>query len=149
MRWPAVSRFSVCIALAACSLPDRTLVEPRTIPAQTPPSGIVAAIDQRTPLVTIDYTTPDPDYRAALRDAIAQARQQRPNAAFDVVTVIPTQGKATGMVADQISAAEALRPNALGVARELTQLGIPHAKLSLTARTDPGVTVREIRIYVR
>ena len=46
-------------------------------------------MDPRTPLVTIDYATPNPDYQDLLRFAVRAAETRAPGVQYDVIAMLP------------------------------------------------------------
>ena len=89
-----------------------TLVDQRTFNPQAGKRPVVAATGPgpAPPLVTVDYAKPDPQYAAALHQAVADAVAVKPDVQFDVVTVVP----GSGTPAQQVSAATGLTARCAG-----------------------------------
>ena len=135
-----------CLLLAAlcgCTLIDQRTFNPKAglPPVIQAPPGPPAQL----PLLTIDFSKPNPDYAEALRQAVDAAVARKPDVAFEVATVVPN----TGTPADQVSAAETLTPDAREIARAVAEDGVAEDRIQLTARSVPGVTTRQIQVFVR
>jgi hypothetical protein len=99
----------------------------------------------RVPLLTIRYTTPDPDFVPALRQALAVAEQRRPGTGFDVVAVIPRDADP----AVQLRAFNEVRGDAVAVMAAMVDDDVTPDRLHLGARIDPAAGSREVRVYLR
>lgn len=90
------------------------------------------------PLVRIRFTRPDVDYKRALYRALQAALDQRPDLAFEVVGVAPS---------------EARQPGALTRAQEvrfaMADMGVPPERVTVTTETSPTAKSDEVRIFVR
>ena len=129
--------------LAGCKLVDQRTFNPgagvpRTLPAPPGPAAPQA-------LVTIDFSRPAPDYDQMLRQAVEQAVARKPDVNFDVVTVVP----AAGTLQEQAAAAAALTADARTVARTINSEGVDDDRINLLARAEPGVTTRQVQVFVR
>jgi hypothetical protein len=111
--------------------------------AATEPAGFVAPERKRRPLVTIRFDRPDVAFAQPLYEAVNAALKKRPNAVFDIVAVSPP-GAAGGAYAASTS-----EQNVEQVVQSLTGMGLPPARLHLSAETREDVGVDEVRIYVR
>ncbi len=129
--------------LAGCKLIDQRTFNPNADrpPVIAGPPAPAAAL----PLVTIDFSTPDPAYAEVLRQAVEQALSRKRDAQFEVTTVVP----ATGSPADQVAAASGLDAQARQVARAISGNGVDEDNVHLSARSDPAVKNRQIQIFVR
>ena len=78
---------AVGLLLAGCKLIDQTTFAPS--PEASPRPGRRAEGDPRTPLVTIGYATPDPDYQEMLRYAVHAAETRAPGVQYDVIAMCP------------------------------------------------------------
>ena len=138
-------RPAVCLIAVLCGC---TLVDQRTF---NPDAGKPPVIPQRPgppailPLVTIDFGQPDPDYAEPLRQAVDSALARKPDAKFEVATVVP----ATGTPADQVSAAQTLTPDARQIARAIAADGVADERIQLTARALPSVGTRQVQVFVQ
>ncbi len=109
----------------------------------TPPP--VGGRADRRPLVTIRFDRANVAYEQQLYNAVSQALERRPDASFDVVAVAPNRGGA-GQVALSSGAA---RRNAEQVLRSLTDMGLPPARVAISATSSPAVDTNEVQIFVR
>jgi hypothetical protein len=90
------------------------------------------------PLVRIRFTKPKVAYKDALYRALQAALKQRPDLAFEVVGVAPS---------------EARQPGALSRAQEvrfaMADMGVPPERVTVTTETSPEAKSDEVRIFVR
>ena len=152
--------------LAGCKLLDQTSFGDK--PRAPAPDLLAAALrpGSQVPLITIQYGpgssayTPIPlpsanvpgqippmmnyTYDPQVKQAIQTAEVQRPNAAYEVVTVVP----AADPPAQQVAIAQAGKTDALDLVNRMVDLGVNGDKITLAVRSDPGVKVRELRVYV-
>jgi hypothetical protein len=135
-------------ALAACKLLDQNTFAPspeapvKKVEAPPPP---VSAPDKRTPLMTIGFGNPNPDYKALLAYAVKQAEERRPDVSFDVVSVVLASGDP---VAQSLAASRGA-DDAAQVMQAMMALGVPDTRIHLGARTELGLTERQVRVYIR
>jgi hypothetical protein len=133
----AMMVLAVGLLLAGCKLIDQTTFAPS--PEAAP--AVVAEpprVDARTPLVTIDYAGPPPDYQGLLRFAVHAAETRAPGVEYDVIGMLPAGGDA---------AAEQRR--AVEIMRAIMAQGVPATRIHLGLRTEPAGGAQEIRVYVR
>jgi hypothetical protein len=129
------------VALTGCHLIDQNTfapapeARPEAAPAAPPPAP---RIDTRTPLVTIDFTQPNPSYHDLLALAVHAAQSRDRDVQFDVVSVAGT-----------IDAASAGQPNAVAVMRAILADGVPALRVHLGLRADPDLAGTQVRVYVR
>ncbi|MBX6366522.1 MAG: hypothetical protein IRZ04_01005 [Rhodospirillales bacterium] len=97
-----------------------------------------AAPAERRPLVVIRFERPDQPYEQELRYAVGEALRRRPEARFDVVAAAPPGGLG-----------EAAKRNVEGVVRRLAAMGVPAARLTLSATTRADAKGDEVFVYVR
>jgi hypothetical protein len=134
----------VPVLLALLSFTGCTLIDRRTFApspeakAQPAPAPAPVVLDTRTPLVTIDYTVPSPDYGELLHDAVRAAQSRYPDVQYDVVSVLKDTGEAS-----------AGQDRATGVMRAIMRDGVPAARIHLALRTDPTLAESQVRVYVR
>ena len=131
--------------LAGCHLIDqrsfdRTAGRKPTLPAVPARPGPAPV----PPLLTVRFDTPDPQYRAALATAVDSARRRKPDVLFSVIVLVPP----AGTPAQQVEAAQAARGNGRDVAAAIVADGADIGQVELSARAEPGLTVREVRVYV-
>jgi hypothetical protein len=140
MMPPALHRVLACLLLAGCALVDQKTFAPAPeakaeAPAQPAPP---VKVDQRLPLVTVDFSGPPPQYEELLRYAVRAAEMRDRDVQYDVVALLP---KATDIAAGQRDAAT--------VMRSIMLAGVPPTRIHLGLRADPTLSGREVRIYVR
>ncbi len=131
------------LSLTGCKLIDQTTFAPG--PEAKPAQVALPRLDQRTPLVTIGYDQPDPQYQAMLGYAVHAAEARDAAVQYDVFAVVPAKGTPT----QQIAAAGAAQQDAVGVMRAIMALGVPAARIHLGVRADPGIGANQVRVYVR
>jgi hypothetical protein len=132
------------VVLALLSFTGCTLIDQRTFApspeakAQPAPPQAPVVLDARTPLVTIDYTVPAPDYGQLLHAAVRAAEARDADVQYDVVSVM----KDTTEVA-------AGQERATGVMRAIMRDRVPPSRIHLGVRTDPALVASQVRVYVR
>ncbi|MDB5401055.1 MAG: hypothetical protein QOD93_2508 [Acetobacteraceae bacterium] len=132
------------VVLALLSFTGCTLIDQRTFApspeakAQPAPPQAPVVLDARTPLVTIDYTVPSPDYGQLLHAAVRAAEARDADVQYDVVSVM----KDTTEVA-------AGQERATGVMRAIMRDRVPPSRIHLGVRTDPALVASQVRVYVR
>ncbi len=134
----------VPVLLALLSFTGCTLIDRRTFApspeakAQPAPAPAPVVLDTRTPLVTIDYTVPSPDYGELLHDAVRAAESRDPDVQYDVVSMMKdTTDASTG------------QERATGVMRAIMRDRVPASRIHLALRTDPTLAANQVRVYVR
>ncbi len=105
----------------------------------------VGNLANRRPLVVIRFDRPDVPYEEPLFTAVSEALNRRPSAAFDLVSVVPQRGTPAQVALN----ANAARRNAERVLRNLTAMGLPSDRISLSATTSTETTTSEVHVYVR
>jgi ABC-type glycerol-3-phosphate transport system substrate-binding protein len=145
MRRPFLSCAALLLlALAGCTLIDQTTFAPSpeatTRPAPPPPK-----MEARAPLIVISFASAPPDYADPLRQAVRAAQARKPDIIYDVVGVAPARGDAVAQADGLLVSSD----NASAVMRALIADGVPAARIHLGARTEAGLTAREVRVYVR
>jgi hypothetical protein len=137
-----VTRFGP-VVLALLSFTGCTLIDQRTFApapeakAQPVPQAPVV-LDARTPLVTIDYTVPSPEYGELLHAAVRAAEARNADVQYDVVSLMKdTSDISTG------------QQRAIGVMRAIMRDQVPSSRIHLAVRTDPALAASQVRIYVR
>ena len=76
---------------------------------------------------------------------MSAALQRKPTADFDLVAVAPTKGNA----AQTALAMNESKRNADAVMRSLANMGLPAARVTLSATTSKVADTSEVHIYVR
>jgi hypothetical protein len=134
----------VSVVLALLSFTGCTLIDQRTFApspeakAESAPPPIPVPLDKRTPLVTIDYTVPSPNYGELLHYAVRAAEARDADVEYDVVSVL----KDTSQVA-------AGQERAIGVMRAIMRDHVPATRIHLGVRTDQALAASQVRVYVR
>ena len=128
--------------LLGCTLVDQRTFDPQAgipklVPAAPGPAPTVA-------LVTIDLSKPNPNYTAALDQAVREAVGRKSDVVFDVVSVVP----ATGTPAQQVAAATGITGDARDIARAINADGVDDDRIHLSARADAAVTTRQVQVFV-
>ena len=136
------------VLLVACMLGGCTLIDQQVVaqwfnnkPPAPPPKPVASGALMT---ITLGSASLDSDL-PAVHQAVAQALGRKPDVEFDVVTVVPS----TGTPAQQVAAAEAVTSDARTVARAINADGVDDNRIHLAARAEPGVTERQIEIFVR
>jgi hypothetical protein len=127
-----------------CKLVDQTTFGAK--PVAPSPDQMTEALKtgSRLPLVIIRFDNGAIDETAGLRTAVNLAEARKPNAEYDVVTIVPARLSPD----QQIATAERTQRDATDVMDTLADLGVSPDHISLGVRTDPAASGREIRIYV-
>ena len=124
------------LLLAGCELIDQTTFAPS--PEASAAKPVTPKADPRTPLVTIGYATPNPNYQDVLRFAVREAETRAPGVQYDVVAILPSGADAA---AAQHRVAEVMR----GIMAQ----DVPASRIHLGLRTAQAGAEQEVRIYVR
>lgn len=101
--------------------------------------------DLGKPLVVIRFDRANVSYERQLYNAVSRALERRPDASFTLITVSPAR---PNPAAEALGTSQA-RKNADNVMRSLADMGLPATRVTLSSRTDPGVDVNEIQLFVR
>lgn len=143
-RFAPVSLLVLC-CLLGCRLVDQTTFGGK--PQKPPPDILTQALQPGppVPLVTIVFNGGEVAYAEQLRLAVQMAEARKPEVQYDVVTAVPARGSP----ADQARAAKQGESDAIEVADEMNTLGVDPTRIHMSARTDPRISNRELRIYVR
>ena len=102
-------------------------------------------VENGKPLVVIRFDRENVNYEHAVYQAVSKALDRYPKASFDVLAVSP----AGGNPAEAALLAGDAKRNADGVARTLSQLGLPPGRVHLNATTSSNASVTEVQIFVR
>ncbi len=126
------------LSFTGCTLIDRRTFAPSPEAKAQPAADKPVVLDTRTPLVTIDYTVPSPDYGELLHAAVRAAESRNADVQYDVVSVMKdTVDASTG------------QERATGVMRAIMRDRVPASRIHLALRTDPTLAESQVRVYVR
>ena len=131
------------LSLTGCKLIDQTTFAPA--PEAVPAQVTVPRIDRRSPLVTIGYDQPNPQYQEMLGYAVHAAESRDAAVQYDVFAVVPAKGSP----AQQVVAAGAAQQDAVGVMKSIMALGVPAERIHLGVRSDSEIGANQVRVYVR
>ncbi|HEX3403085.1 MAG TPA: hypothetical protein VHT74_22435 [Acetobacteraceae bacterium] len=124
------------IALTGCKLVDQTTFAPSPEAKEAAPAPPKA--DPRTPLLTIGYATPNPNYQDVLRYGVREAEARAPGVQYDVIALLPAGGDAA-----------VAQHSAVDVMKAILAQGVPESRVHLLLRSTPAGSEREVRVYVR
>lgn len=99
----------------------------------------------RRPLVVIRFDRDQVPYQQALYSAVGRVLERRPDASFDLVAVAPTNGGPARVALNSNKA----RRHAEDVLRSLTEMGLPPARIAVSAKTLATATANEVHLYLR
>jgi len=136
------------VLLAGLSLTGCKLIDQRTFapaPEAVPVQVTLPRIDRRSPLVTIGYEQPNPQYQEMLGYAVHAAEARDAAVQYDVFAVVPAKGSP----AEQATAGGAAQQDAVAVMKSIMVLGVPAERIHLGVRSDPAISVNQVRVYVR
>ena len=103
--------------------------------AAAPSAAASPPQETRKPFVVIRFERPDPDYGAALYDALSGALARRPGAGFDLVAVTRDP--------------DAAERNLASVLHTVTAMGMPADRLSLSVAAAADDATDEVWFYLR
>ena len=99
----------------------------------------------KRPLVVIRFDRNDVAYQQALYNAVSRVLDQRPGAVFDLVAVAPTAGGEARVALNSNKS----RRQAEDVLRALVEMGLPPARVAVSARTMASARTNEVHLYLR
>lgn len=99
----------------------------------------------KRPLVVIRFDRAKVPYQQALYNAVSRVLERRPSAVFDLVAVAPSSG-GTARVALNSNKA---RRHAEEVLRALVEMGLPPARVAVSAKTLSAAKTNEVHVYLR
>ena len=112
-------------------------------------SGNIAARPMSTagkrPLVVIRFDRAKVPYQQALYNAVSRVLERRPSAVFDLVAVAPTAGGTAKMALNSNKA----RRHAEEVLRAMIEMGLPPARVAVSAKTLSAAKTNEVHVYLR
>ncbi len=108
--------------------------------------GSIDAAKQRRPLIVIRFEEgKKTDYRRALQAALHETLRSRPDASFDLITVSPNEGSP----AEIMRQAEMAKNNAEEVLQNITLLGMPLNRITVSATRSELVSNNEVHLYLK
>ena len=110
-----------------------------------PSAGKPMDTSGRRPLVVIRFDRDQVPYQQALYNAVGRVLERRPSAAFDLVAVAPASGGPARVALNSNKA----RRHAEDVLRALTEMGLPPARVAVSAKTRSGTSANEVHLYLR
>ena len=99
----------------------------------------------RRPLVVIRFDRNKVPYQQALYNAVGRVLERRPNSAFALVAVAPASGGPARVALNSNKA----RRHAEDVLRSLTEMGLPPARVAVSAKTSSSASSNEVHLYLR
>ncbi len=134
---------SVPALVAGCHLVDQRDFDanagrPPVVPHAAP------AVAPSPSLVTIRYSTPNPEYREALVAAVRRALARKPDVLFTVTTSIPASVGPDSQAEQAASASSSGRE----VAQAIVDAGAAPGQIEQVVRVQPGIGEREVRVAV-
>ncbi len=99
-----------------------------------------APINYDNALVVLKFDDTELDYSTGLFETISSALEQKPTAKFEIVAVSPTGGA---------SFASKARERAAEILTQITEMGVPTERLSLTSSNSSTAQAEEVHIYIR
>ena len=141
---PVAVAVAALIMLGGCKIIDQTTFGAK--PVAPAPDFVAEALKpgSKLPLMTVRFDGTPFNYDTQLKSVLELAQTRRPDAKYHVVTVVPASG-------DPEKDSRAIENGRYDVRRledAMTNDGIPGDDISTPARTEKGITAREIRIYV-
>ncbi len=126
-----------------------SLVQKALVTATAGQNGNIAARPMDTsgkrPLVVIRFDRAKVPFQQALYHAVSRVLEQRPDAVFDLVAVAPTEGGQARVALNSNKA----RRHAEEVLRSLVEMGLPPARVAVSAKTLASAKSSEVHLYVR
>ena len=99
----------------------------------------------RRPLLVVRFDRNDVTYKHALYNAVSRVLEKRPEAVFDLVAVAPSEGGQARVALNSNKS----RRHAEGVLRSLIEMGLPPARVAVSAKTAAAARVNEVHLYLR
>jgi hypothetical protein len=99
----------------------------------------------RRPLVVIRFDRNKVPFQQALYHAISRVLESRPSAIFDLVAVAPATGGAARIALNSNKS----RKHAEEVLQSLVEMGLPPARVAVSAKTMNQANSNEVHVYLR
>ncbi len=126
-----------------------SLVQKALVTATRGLNGNIAARPADTtgkrPLVVIRFDRANVAYQQALYHAVSRVLERRPAAVFDLVAVAPATGGKARVALNSNKA----RRQAEKVLRALIDMGLPAARVAVSAKTMGSAKTNEVHVYLR
>ncbi len=110
----------------------------RAATAAPPPNG-------SRPLVVVRFDRANPNFEQTLYSATSRALELRPQSSFEIVGVAAARGGS----GDSALAMAAARRQSEQVMRAMIDMGMPAARLRLSARSDGTLANNEVHVFIR
>ena len=108
-------------------------------------AGAPLSTSGRRPLVVVRFDRNEVPYQQALYTAVSRVLEKRPEAVFDLVAVAPSSGGQARVALNSNKA----RRYAEGVLRSLIEMGLPPARVAVSAKTAAQARSNEVHLYLR
>ena len=108
-------------------------------------AGLNVDTTGRRPLVIIRFDREEVPYQQALYNSVSRVLEKQPNASFDLVSVAPNIGGKARIALNSNKA----RRHSGNVLRTLTEMGLPPARVSVSAKTSNNARSNEVHLYLR
>ena len=108
-------------------------------------AGLPVDTSGRRPLVVIRFDRDKVPYEKALYNAVSRVLKTQPNAVFDLVSVAPNMG---GEARVALNSNKARRQSG-NVLRTLIEMGMPPARIAVSAKTSSSARSNEVHLYLR
>ena len=100
---------------------------------------------KRKPLVVIRFNQKRVYFDRALRSAVSRAEVVKPDAIYDIVSVLPQPKEGDVRQRD----AEMMKQNQIAVMQAMREMQIPEGRLRQAIRSEEGLGAQEVRVYVQ
>lgn len=120
----------------------------RAFTPATAPGGRAAAApppNGSRPLVVVRFDRANPNFEQTLYSATSRALELRPQSSFEIVGVAAARGGS----GDSALAMAAARRQSEQVMRAMIDMGMPAARLRLSARSDGTLANNEVHVFIR
>ena len=104
-----------------------------------------ADVSGKRPLVVIRFDRNKVPYQQALYHAVSRVLERRPAAVFDLVAVAPSSGGSARVALNSNKS----RRHAEEVLRALIEMGLPPARVAVSAKTMASAKSNEVHVYLR
>ncbi|HEX3347404.1 MAG TPA: hypothetical protein VHS58_04800 [Acetobacteraceae bacterium] len=133
----------VVLLVAGCALIDRSTFRRA---GKAPEASQLARADlPQLPLLTIRFDNLDADYMGSVAQAVEAVNAIKPDAQYDVVTLIPTSAPESV----QNTAAQNGQEDAAAVVQALGYAGVSLDNVHVGIRGDAGSPPREVLVFAR